>query len=884
MAQNKPVTIKATDSTKDILDVNFLKEQGIESIQKLSGKKWTDYNIHDPGITILEILCFALTELGFRSGYDVHDLFAETVHSSSANKDTSYVPHEILSSGSITHNDFLKIFLDIKGVNNIEIIKSKKLNEFSGVFDVFVELSDTNASKKEKENISVLIRSAIDKNRMLCIDIDEIVFFKTDAISLDLTIEVAKKVNQSDFIFQIVSSLEHYFSPSPNYSTLSDMLREGFSIEDIFSGPLLNNGFVKNVELQSKSVRKNIYVSDMVNFLMDIDEVDHIKKIQLYDDSDHNYNWLYSVKSGCIPRLNYEKTKLTVTYKGNTSHTLFLNELFSSNVPLYSVKGKSHKKNKIDPIKGEVKDLKYYNSILNDFPVVYGVGQYGLPDGGGDQELAQTNQLRTFMFFFDQILANYFAKLDGLKDLFSLNNIATTNPVQLLIDFPGVHYCYKPFMDEYLKNNINLKDENHIKKEWKKYLLENESYLTGIVQNSVENRSSYLKRRNKVLDHLLSRFGYSLVSFEFFAQLTSEELIKYKIDLLKELVFVGQNKYKGSSALDSSIFEKSGFDLYLGLLLGIQNPASELITKSVTELLQKNSQESNLDIVSISFKNQNLSESIANLFFLGCDKENYQMLNKNLLISGGDDNLFSKIKFNSNLSEENLIERTYDKLYSLSRESEGFYTIEHIGLRPNDMMRVFGFSVLQKDVAIFSSLSNYNREKRDDLLAAFLETSMKNDSFSVVEIELNQFKILWKNGKDEIFSTHFFESETHAKSTIKKYIQRFRSKDFTQENIIRETKYKTFYNEIEDPFSNLISFIIPSWPHRFQNKGFKKYINELFHSESPAHVYSNICWMNYEDMLQLENAYDIFMKLPLNKPEEKEKALDKLLSLLIQNE
>ena len=71
MAKNEPITINTAKSTEDILDVNFLKQLGIESIQELSGKNWTDYNIHDPGITILEILCFAFTELGFRSGYDV---------------------------------------------------------------------------------------------------------------------------------------------------------------------------------------------------------------------------------------------------------------------------------------------------------------------------------------------------------------------------------------------------------------------------------------------------------------------------------------------------------------------------------------------------------------------------------------------------------------------------------------------------------------------------------------------------------------------------------------------------------------------------------------------------------------------------------------------
>ncbi len=49
------------------LDFNKLREEGIRLIQELSGEIWTDFNLHDPGITTLEVLCYALTELGYRT-------------------------------------------------------------------------------------------------------------------------------------------------------------------------------------------------------------------------------------------------------------------------------------------------------------------------------------------------------------------------------------------------------------------------------------------------------------------------------------------------------------------------------------------------------------------------------------------------------------------------------------------------------------------------------------------------------------------------------------------------------------------------------------------------------------------------------------------------
>lgn len=49
------------------LNFKQLREEGIRLVQDLSGKLWTNYNLTDPGVTTLEVLCYALTELGYRA-------------------------------------------------------------------------------------------------------------------------------------------------------------------------------------------------------------------------------------------------------------------------------------------------------------------------------------------------------------------------------------------------------------------------------------------------------------------------------------------------------------------------------------------------------------------------------------------------------------------------------------------------------------------------------------------------------------------------------------------------------------------------------------------------------------------------------------------------
>ena len=46
----------------DALGFEALRELGIGWVQQASGGQWTDYNLHDPGVTLLEALCFALTD------------------------------------------------------------------------------------------------------------------------------------------------------------------------------------------------------------------------------------------------------------------------------------------------------------------------------------------------------------------------------------------------------------------------------------------------------------------------------------------------------------------------------------------------------------------------------------------------------------------------------------------------------------------------------------------------------------------------------------------------------------------------------------------------------------------------------------------------------
>lgn len=96
----------------------LLRKQGIEHIEKLASKLWTDYNVHDPGITTLEMLSYAITDLGYRTRYPIEDILAEAPAEPPADIQNFFTSREILPCNPVSKNDFRAVMIDVPGVKN----------------------------------------------------------------------------------------------------------------------------------------------------------------------------------------------------------------------------------------------------------------------------------------------------------------------------------------------------------------------------------------------------------------------------------------------------------------------------------------------------------------------------------------------------------------------------------------------------------------------------------------------------------------------------------------------------------------------------------------------------------------------------------------------
>jgi len=74
------------------------------------------------------------------------------------------------------------------------------------------------------------------------------------------------------------------------------------------------------------------------------------------------------------------------------------------------------------PPESKERNISNYPSILREFPAIYGVGEGVLPESTPPERKAMAQQLKAYLMFFDQILANQLAQLGNAGKLLSFDD------------------------------------------------------------------------------------------------------------------------------------------------------------------------------------------------------------------------------------------------------------------------------------------------------------------------------------------------------------------------------------------------------------------------------------------------------------------------------
>ncbi|WP_200978580.1 hypothetical protein [Echinicola sp. 20G] len=857
------ISIPKKVSTKDDLDFHYLRELGIAYIEQLGGKLWTDYNSHDPGITILEMLSYAITDLGMRLELPITDILASNDPSKDINSQF-FKASEVLPTSPITEIDYRKLFIDIEGVKNCWLAKhektvyanckdaklsydpnvfnaipqgQKKAFELNGLYDLYVDYEDLEA--EEIEEIEEQIRKKYHQNRNLCEDLIDIHPVDKYPVKVCADIEVEAGADEEMVHALVLNALDKYFSPSVNFYSIKQMMDKGYGSLEIFDGPILEHGFIDHKELSEANLRSEIRLSDIMQLIMDVPGVKLIKEITMGNcgEVDEGNEWVMCLKPYEKPLLcsksvfNYKKGLLPLSIN-KAQVSKYLEELETQEEA--SIIAASQDK-EIEIPKGTYLKTDYYTTIQNDFPQTYGIGKYGLPDRATIARKSQAKQLKAYLLFFDQILGSYFKHLGQVSQLLSINrNLTKTFFTQAIDDIKD--------LDE-IVNNYPMNDDE---------LLTNELF---------EELDNNFQRRNEILDHLLSRFAERFSEYTFIMKLlygtaTDEMVLRSKEDFLKEYKVVSTNRGKAfnlhpenpDKLWDTS--NVSGFQKRVARLLGVKNYNRRHLSRSYVDMY---SLTNSLGDKVYRWRIRNADNTIV----LSGTEEYYDtyLANREMYFAILQVIQTSPYKIEAAFQENITVPLVVDNI-QVHQSNSGKYSYDIINPAIGDKNHPDW--ILAKRYSYYGSQETVKNSILD--LITFLKEVFTEEGMFLVEHILLRPDINDNNAAENTFLPICDEGCTDC--------------------------------EPLDPYSYRVSIVLPGYTMRFSNTDFRNYMEKVIKEELPAHVLAKICWVGYREgevddpadneLLQFEDAYKDYLEAKTSLDQEQpEPELVKLIEALM---
>lgn len=432
---------------------DLLLDKGMRACQQLAGKRWTDYNEHDPGVTIIEQLAYGLTDAAYRLNYPVADLLATPDGQNPPAAHGSLVTGNLILSGQpLTILDYRKLLYDkVDHLHNVWLKPacSTRGKAIPGLYTVLVERSEH--AGKEPADTAVLIgevRRYFHAQRNLGEDIDTVMVLKPVELSLRGTITVSEKADPDQVMAQVLFAVQDMLTPRPRFSAVDDLFRDGVTPDRVFDGPLLDHGVLADDQLcpfrdsvNLRQIRAAILGVDGVRMVADLAMALPEAKVDFIDDETSSFRLDHGQLFHLLrpDELASGSPGLTlrwrdIDYTVNRRHVQQLLAQMQDDIGVreryaqyrHSVMAYGRLPS------GQYRAVETYYSIQHQFPATYGLGRYGVPQqtwqtgsldqpikGGRRQRHVQVGQLRAYLLFFEQILANHFSQLSHLGELFS---------------------------------------------------------------------------------------------------------------------------------------------------------------------------------------------------------------------------------------------------------------------------------------------------------------------------------------------------------------------------------------------------------------------------------------------------------------------------------
>ncbi|MDY0037630.1 MAG: hypothetical protein RBS05_17105, partial [Zoogloea oleivorans] len=446
-----------------------LYREGLEHLRRLAGHTWTDHNIHDPGITTLELVTWALAELGYRADLPLADLLTPPQGAPLTLGDQFHRARQVLPVRPLTALDWRKLLIDLPGVKNAWITPAEAPPLYAdqlrrtllrsppthphyrevrlhGLYGVTIDFMDALNTQAEQAPVQRAVRATLENHRNLCEDFVSIAPVPTQRFALCAELDLDASADVTEVAARLLFAAADTIAPTVPAYSLAQMLARPLpdgrprSIDDIFDGPPLVHGFIDEADLAASELPDELRLSDLIGVLMDVPGVHAITDLVLNPLDDAGFavsvpnRWRVPVKPGHLPRLAiasdgetpagrlvFRKRGLPVAGWNIAQMPPAVRARLEALQEEARRTVETPREEDLPVPDGRWRDLAAYRSVQLDFPPLYGLGAAGLAGNPDALRQAQVLQLKAYLTLFDQQIANDLAQLAQARSLLSIH-------------------------------------------------------------------------------------------------------------------------------------------------------------------------------------------------------------------------------------------------------------------------------------------------------------------------------------------------------------------------------------------------------------------------------------------------------------------------------
>lgn len=414
-ALSGPVTIARGGERPPEMDFAALKKDGIGFLQSYSGELWTDFNEHDPGVTILEQLCYALTELGYRTHFPIEDLLAPA--GADDRGDILLRPSRLLATPPVTPNDYRKLLIDrVPGLTDAWLEPAS-----AGLYHLRLYRAPTLPGLPEPDRPDErLVRRAYRvfvRHRALCEDLASATLLRPVRVGVEARIAIDRGIHPEQALAEILYRLGAYVAPEPRRRSLVDLPMESAGQAAAMEGPALANGLIPDLELRPR--RRLLDPGQAERRVAAVAGVLGVRELGFRHSAPLGEGQCFALDAG----FDRKESPIVLTAHGHPLDIdggevrLRLGRLWAEHRRTYRTAAELARA--FPTPRGRPRDTAFYVPVSAHFPAVYGVGPAGLGPDATPLRKAQAKQLLGYLALFDRPMVDYLDRLSNLRAILS---------------------------------------------------------------------------------------------------------------------------------------------------------------------------------------------------------------------------------------------------------------------------------------------------------------------------------------------------------------------------------------------------------------------------------------------------------------------------------